>query len=424
MNIAVLGGGATGLATAYYLTKKGHKITVFEKETILGGMSSGFKDKNWQWSLEKTYHHFFSNDQELIDLMKETGFKDYFFKSPETVSLYNISRTFPVDTPQDFLKFPLLPLFDKLRSGFTIVFLKLSPFLPIYEKQTAEDFLRKTMGEKAWISLWQELFRKKFGKNAGNILASFIWARIKKRTKKLGYINGGFQTLIDHLETTLIKKGVTIKKKTPIENVEQKNGRFILSHNGNQKSSFDLVISTLPTPLLIKIGEKLFPEDYLLRLKKIKYLHGSTLILQTSKPLFKKTYWANINDKKLPFMALVQHTNYIDNTYYGGRHILYVGDYIDNDNKLLKMSTEEMVKYFLPYLKKINPNYGNDLKTAYSFKTLFAQPLFDKEFLKNKPEFVTPIKNFYIANLDMTYPYDRGTNYAVMTAKNLVEKYF
>jgi len=424
MNIAVLGGGTTGLATAHYLSKKGDKITIFEKEPVLGGMSSSFKDKNWQWPLEKTYHHFFSNDQELIGLMKETNFKNYFFRSPETASLYNISRMFPVDTPQDFLKLPLLPLLDKLRAGLVVFFLKASPFFPFYEKQTAETFLRKTMGERAWISLWQELFRKKFGKNAGNILASFIWARIKKRTKKLGYMNGGFQSFIDHLEITLEKKGVVIKKEMAIKNIEKKNKQFVIWYGNDQNSNFDMVVSTLPTPILIKVGENLFPKDYLLRLKKIKYLHGTTLILQTGKPLFEKTYWVNVNDKKLPFMVLVQHTNYIDNTYYGGQHILYIGDYVDSDNKLLRMSAEEMVKYFLPYLKKINPNYGNDLKTPYFFKTYHAQPIFDKEFLKNKPEFTTPIKNFYIANLDMTYPYDRGTNYAVATAKNLVEKYF
>ncbi len=47
--------------------------------------------------------------------------------------------------------------------------------------------------------------------------------------------------------------------------------------------------------------------------------------------------------------------------------------------------------------------------------------IFDKEFLKNKPDFETPLKGFYIANLDMTYPYDRGTNYAVALGKKVVE---
>jgi predicted NAD/FAD-binding protein len=37
MRIAIIGGGASGLVTAYLLDKKGHHVTVFEKQPILGG---------------------------------------------------------------------------------------------------------------------------------------------------------------------------------------------------------------------------------------------------------------------------------------------------------------------------------------------------------------------------------------------------
>ncbi len=37
MNIAVVGGGASGMVSAYLLDKKGHQVTVFEKQSMLGG---------------------------------------------------------------------------------------------------------------------------------------------------------------------------------------------------------------------------------------------------------------------------------------------------------------------------------------------------------------------------------------------------
>ena len=37
MKIAIVGGGASGMATAYWLDKQGHHVTVFEKQPILGG---------------------------------------------------------------------------------------------------------------------------------------------------------------------------------------------------------------------------------------------------------------------------------------------------------------------------------------------------------------------------------------------------
>ena len=37
MKIAIIGGGASGIVTAYLLDKQGHQVTVFEREPILGG---------------------------------------------------------------------------------------------------------------------------------------------------------------------------------------------------------------------------------------------------------------------------------------------------------------------------------------------------------------------------------------------------
>src|SRR3990167_2868611 len=202
MKIAILGGGFTGLTAAYYLAKKGHETTIFEKEPVLGGLAVGFKSEGWDWYLERAYHHLLDSEDDILSFANEIGFKDIFFKDTQTASLYEIGennyRTFPVDSPQDFLKFPLLSLPEKIRAGLIISLLKASPFLSIYEKQTAEEFLRKTMGDRMWEVFWQELFRKKFGKYAENILASFIWARIKKRNKKLRYIEEGFQLFIYH----------------------------------------------------------------------------------------------------------------------------------------------------------------------------------------------------------------------------------
>ena len=83
------------------------------------------------------------------------------------------------------------------------------------------------------------------------------------------------------------------------------------------------------------------------------------------------------------------------------------------------MEGRELLKFISPYLKKINPNYSLLTTDYYLFHGPFAQPIFDKEFIKNKPQFITPVKNFYIANLDMTYPYDRGTNYAVKLGRDV-----
>ncbi len=425
MNITILGGGFTGLTAAYYLTKKNHQVTVFEKEKVLGGLASGFKSENWDWYLEKTYHHLFANDYDILNFAKEINFDKIFFQSPETASLFNNETMkqsnnlaiFPLDTPIDFLKFPYLNIADKLRSGIVIAFLKLSPFLSIYEKQTAEEFLKKTMGENVWNILWQQLFREKYGDYAGNILASFIWARIKKRTKNLGYVEGGFQILINYLVNLLKELRVNVLTGYGVESIKKRGNKFTINN-----TLYDVVISTLPTPVLTKVSQTIFPKSYLDRLSKIEYLHALTLILETDKPILDKTYWLNISTPKIPIMGIVQHTNFMDKKNYGGKHLAYLGWYLKRNDKLMNMEKDELVKFVYPYLKKINSNCSIvSLLNCYVFKAPFAQPIFDKNFVKNKPSFITPVKNFFISNLDMTYPYDRGTNYAVKLGKEVAE---
>jgi protoporphyrinogen oxidase len=128
-------------------------------------------------------------------------------------------------------------------------------------------------------------------------------------------------------------------------------------------------------------------------------------------------------------MVLAQHTNFADKKNYNGHYLAYVGWYVDGESKLLKMNKEEILKLIKPSLDQISnfqfpiskqiPNSKFKILNFYFFKAPFAQPIFDKDFEKNMPTFRTPDKNFFFANLDMTYPYDRGTNYAVKLGKEV-----
>ena len=46
-NIVIFGAGISGLSTAVFLLKRGHKVTVLEKESHVGGMCSSYKYKGF-----------------------------------------------------------------------------------------------------------------------------------------------------------------------------------------------------------------------------------------------------------------------------------------------------------------------------------------------------------------------------------------
>lgn len=398
MHVAIIGGGITGLTAAYKLTKQGVRVTVFEKDETLGGLASGFSENSWDWTLEKTYHHFFTNDNALITLAKELGLEqDLMILSPTTSVFWN-RQQHPFDTPLNILKFPGLSFVNRIRTGMTAAIMKLNPFWQPLEKITAKKFFQRLNGNSAWNVIWAPLLDGKFGPYADTVAASWLWARLYKRTSKLGYFRGGFSQFVDTLAAAVRKNGGVIKTKTTITTIDRKK--------------YDAILLTVPSPVAMKLIQ--FPNDYEQQLRSIPHLWAQTLIVETTKPLLEQTYWLNVNDISFPFLAVVQHTNMIDKKHYGGKHITYIGNYLPDGHAFLTKTKEELLALFMPYIKKIAPRFNRkDISKLFLFTVPNAQPVHTCQYSTRAPKIETPLPHVYLANLDSIYPWDRGTNYAV-----------
>jgi protoporphyrinogen oxidase len=126
-------------------------------------------------------------------------------------------------------------------------------------------------------------------------------------------------------------------------------------------------------------------------------------------------YWFNLpKSAGYPFLALVEHTNYLSPEHFGGDHILYAGDYLEPEHEYFKLSDEQLLERFLPSFQKINPKFERSwVKKVWVFKTAYAQPVPLVGHSKNIPEIQTPIAGLYFASMSQVYPWDRGTNFAV-----------
>ena len=100
--------------------------------------------------------------------------------------------------------------------------------------------------------------------------------------------------------------------------------------------------------------------------------------------------------------------------YYGNKHVVYLGNYLEDRDNRLKMSDEELLEIFLPYLKKINSNFRKSWITRkWKFQSPFAQPVFPVGYSKMVDGIKTDDPDYYVANMSMVYPWDRGVNFAV-----------
>ena len=409
MNIAIVGGGFTGLSAALSLSQD-HKVTLFEATHELGGLASAVKLPGCDWYIEKHYHHWFTNDYSALNLIKELGLESKLLFPKTLTSLFYDGKIYPFNSPSQILAFNPLSIVDRLRLGLVTLYLKLLPnsLGTHLEKYTARDWLRKYFGEKVYGIVWKPLLTGKFGKYSEQVNMAWFWARIKKRTMLLGYLEGGYQTLIESINKNIIKNGGRILLNTPFD--EKKT------------SSFDKVIITTPSPIFLKMYPKL-PENYKISLNSIPHLHALNLLLVTREKILEDEYWLNINDRKFPFIAVVQQTNLAEAKHYGGKHLTWIGNYLPTDHPYLKMDKKELFNLYLPYLKKINPdfNFQFSIFNFHLFEGSYAQPVFPINYSKIRPDFETPIPNVSLANMDMVYPWDRGTNYAIELGERIAD---
>jgi len=332
--------------------------------------------------------------------------------------MYHEGKFFPFDSIPAALAYPGLGYgLDKIRFGLVGVYLKLTRNWRMLEKTTTDAWMRKFAGNKVYESMWQPMMIGKFGENwHDKVSMAWMWARLHVRTTRLGTFRGGFQVFADRFAGKLEEAGVAIRYKTPVKTLQRReNGKISVELGEGQTESFDQVLVTLSPGMMAEMAPDL-PSDYLAGLRNLKSMGAVVMTVSIKHPLSPEGYyWYNIPKQAgYPFLSLVEHTNFLKPEYFGGDHILYIGDYLETDHPNFSKSDEELAEEFLPHLTKINPNFTRDwVNKIWVSKTAYAQPIPLPNHSAVIPKIETPIPGLYFASMSQVYPWDRGTNFAV-----------
>lgn len=413
MKIAIIGAGYGGMAAAWDLKKAGHDVTIFESANYAGGLASGFKEPHWDWSVEKFYHHWFQSDSEMLGLIRELGLEDkVMFPRPLTVMLYK-NKWYPFDSIINALRFPGLGFgLNKIRFGFVGLFLRITNNWKALEKVTADEWMLKYAGKQVYEQMWKPLLIGKFASYYKDVNMAWLWARMHARSTRLGTFEGGFQKFSDLFADKLREIGVEIRLGASIKLIKQNQASAGLSVDGE---SFDKVLVTTSPNLMAKLCPDL-PEDYLKGLLELKSMGAVVMTLSLKHSLSNDGYyWFNVpKEEGYPFLALVEHTNFVSKDHFGGDHIVYAGDYLELGHEYFSMSDEQLLERFIPAFQKFNPEFSRDwVNKIWVHKTNYAQPVPLVNHSRNIPAIQTPVDGLYFASMSQVYPWDRGTNFAV-----------
>jgi protoporphyrinogen oxidase len=289
------------------------------------------------------------------------------------------------------------------------------------------EWLKGQCGPEVYRVVWEPLLRGKFGAHADTISAVWIWNKLKlrgtsrnwKRQEKLLYYRGGFALLVDRLSHAICKKGGNVRTRCDVSSIICSDNRVkaVKTSDGTIEAQSVVVATALP------VAADLLPEsigsDYIASLRRIEHRASLCLVLELSERL-SSFYWLNVNDPNVPFVAVIEHTNFQPPEDYAGKKIVYFSKYLSVSDPYYQMTGSEVLSSFLPHIKRMFPHFKDSwIENYYLWKSPYSQPVVGRDYSQIIPSVRTPINGLYLSTTAQIYPEDRGINYAVREGTHL-----
>ncbi|MBU9388386.1 NAD(P)/FAD-dependent oxidoreductase [Burkholderia multivorans] len=418
--IAVLGAGPMGLGVAYQLVKDGRKPVIFEADDRVGGMAACFDFGGL--SIERYYHFHAISDHAFLKVLQELGLEDKMHWRETKMGYFYQDRVQPWGNPIALLKFKGLSLTAKIRYGLhAFLCTRRDDWKPL-DKLEATGWIRRWIGEEAWEVLWRRLFDYKFYDYARSLSAAWIWSRVRRigRSRynlfkeKLGYLDGGSDTLLQGMRRYIEANGGEFRLGTPVTKVSIDGGKVTGVEAGGQVYAFDKVISTIPLPYVPRVMPDL-PEDVIARFASVKNVAVVCVIAKLRKPVT-ENFWLNTNDPDMDIPGIVEYTNLrpLD------AHVVYVPFYVPGEHPVYQQSDSVFIDKVKRYLMKINPAITpDDFIDIRASRYRFAQPVCEPGFADRLPPIQLPVQGLLVADTSYYYPEDRGISESIGLARKM-----
>jgi protoporphyrinogen oxidase len=279
-----------GLAVAYQLALDGHQPVVFEADDRIGGMAAAF-DFNGL-SIERYYHFHCTSDLSYLQILGELGLTDKLHWVVTKMAYWYQGKIQPWGNPFALLTFTGLGFVAKVRYGLhAFLCTRRVNWRPL-DKVEATGWIKRWVGPEAYEVLWRRLFEYKFYEYSSELSAAWIWSRIRRigRSRyslfqeKLGYLEGGSNTLMQAMKAAIESRCGEIRLKAPVTRVVIEAGAIKGVETSGSFDAFAKVISTVPLPYVPRLMPDL-PADILHAFNSRRNIAVVCVIAKLRKPV-------------------------------------------------------------------------------------------------------------------------------------------
>ncbi len=404
LRVGIIGAGIMGLSLAQRLSSKGAHVTLFERERQAGGLTTYHDYGHFWW--DRFYHVILSSDRHLIGYLQEIGLGDRLRWSPARSGLYAKGSMYPVTSPWELLRFPLVGMIGKVRLARTILACNRIRDWRVLEAVSVEEWLIGLCGRRTYEAFWKPLLLAKLGEQYRRVSAVFIWSYITRlfstrdttaQRNQLGYVSGGYRTVIRRLEQLIEEAGGTIRLGTAIQGIEPAPGGGLSVRWNGRAEHFDKAIWTGPIESgsalamqgLVSVGPSSGP---------VEYLGVLCPVLVTRRPVV-PFYTLNLADPEIPFTGVIGMSSIVATDETAGLFLTYFPKYLSSDDPQLKLPDDKVRQQFFLGLRKLFPDLQEtDIVALHINRAAKVQPLQVLHYSKKVPTVVTRHKDLFVLN--------------------------
>jgi protoporphyrinogen oxidase len=361
MSVGIVGGGLMGLGIAQRLAQAGVQVSVYEAGDRLGGLAGTTRIGGV--AVDRFYHAVTLTDDRVTGLAEELGVPIRW--RPLGVGFFHDGRLCSMSTPRELLAFPGLRIDDKLRLAAFVVRCRREDDRARLDAEPIEPWVRRTAGNRLWERLWRPLLESKFDGRYSDLPATYLWSRTRRtagtRDRKgrevMGWLEGGYQTLVDRLAERIRAQGGEVLVGTPVRSVTAAGGRAtgVELADGTVRSH-DQVVTTMLRPS----AERLLPAELAEQLPSDgnRYL-GIVCVVARVRRSVSPYYALQITERRVPLTSVVETTHVVDPDQVGG-HLLYVPRYVDPSSPELARPSSAIIADHLAHVRTLFPDFRDE----------------------------------------------------------------